>query len=431
MLLLFIWNAIIIAMKSQYLAKHLLPDAPGVYIFRDRRKRPIYIGRATSLKDRVRSYFANDLIETRGPRIVDMITKAKSLSFQETDTVLEAILLESELIKRYQPYYNVDERDDKSSQYIVITDEEWPRVFLERARNLNRAGNQDVGHPDYKIKQKFGPFPDSGLIKEALKILRRLFPFKDKKAHDARHDLFYQAIGRSPNGAFNSSGGDSTAGDDAKAEYQKTIERLILFFQGKKKDMLKKLEKEMNRQASRMEFEAAGETKKLLYGLRHINDIALIKEDGHSKASAGKTRIEAYDIAHLAGTDVVGGMVVSIGGELAKSEYRKFRLNNQTNNDPVNLAEILARRMNHSEWTFPDLIVVDGNEIQMKAAESALKARRVSIPVMAVTKDGRHKATRLIGDSELIRKYKKEIITLNSEAHRFVISYHRQKRKLF
>ena len=122
----------LVSMTSQDFAQTKLPDTPGVYTFRDYKGRPLYIGRATSLKDRVKSYLAIDLIETRGPRIVDMVTKAKRVKFQQTETVLEAIILESALIKKYQPYYNIDERDDKSSHYVIITDELWPRVFLVR-----------------------------------------------------------------------------------------------------------------------------------------------------------------------------------------------------------------------------------------------------------------------------------------------------------
>ena len=153
-------------MTSQWLKRARLPDSPGVYIFRDARKRPLYIGRATSLKDRVKSYFGADLIAARGPRIVDMVVKAKSVSSQSTDSVLEAVLLESELIKRYQPYYNVDERDDKSSQYVIITEEEWPRVFLARARDFDQSAKD--GKLGYGVKKRFGPYPESGLIKEAL-----------------------------------------------------------------------------------------------------------------------------------------------------------------------------------------------------------------------------------------------------------------------
>ncbi len=429
-------------MNSQYVKKAALPDTPGVYIFKDLRKRPLYIGRATSLKDRVKSYFSNDLIETRGPRIVDMVTRSKSLSWQKTDSVLEAVILESQLIKRYQPHYNVDDRDDKSDQYVVITDEPWPRVFLARARDYDAMVK--AGELPYKVKKLFGPYIHSGLIKEALKILRKLFPFKDKKAYDPRHESFYRSLGWSPQ-----AGARGREESNARRRYQRTIANLILFFEGKKGALRAKVEKDMKVAIKKLEFEEAGRLKRLLYGLDHINDIALIKEQeaGRKKQGEGSGqnresddslqrnfRIEAYDIAHLSGTNVVGAMTVNVNGEAAPTEYRKFKISKQANNDAAGLVEILSRRLNHSEWPYPDLIVVDGNEIQMNAAEAVLKARRISIPVVAVTKDSRHKAANLISNGgfatdELISKRIKEIIAVNAEAHRFAIAFHRKRRR--
>ncbi len=398
-------------MKRQYVKNKKLPDQPGVYIFRDYRRRPIYIGRATSLKDRVKSYFAIDLIDTRGPRIIDMVTKAKTLTWQKTDSVLEAILLESSLIKRYQPYHNVAERDDKSDQYVIITDEPWPRVFLVRARDFEQ--HSDGGVLQYKVLKQFGPFVEGALIKEALKILRRIFPFRDKKAHDPRHERFYESLGQSPDS------NDS----EARKDYLKTIRYLSLFFEGNSKRVRSLIERDMKRNAKAMKFEEAGQNRKLLYALDHINDIALIKRNatesngGTSSDSAvgpsNRTyRIEAYDIAHLSGTNVVGAMTVSINGQLSSNEYRKFKISREANNDVAGLSEILFRRLNHSEWDYPDLIVVDGNEMQKKAAESVLKARRVEIPVVAVKKDDKHKASELIGSAELVNAHRQEIITI-------------------
>ena len=405
-------------MKSQYLAKAKLPDAPGIYIFKDDKKRPLYIGRATSLKDRAKSYFSPDLIETRGPRIVDMVTKARTLSFQETGSVLEAILLESELIKRYQPFYNVDERDDKSSNYVVITDEPWPRVFLARSRDYDQAAKEK--RLPYAVLKAFGPYPEGGLIKEALKILRKLFPFKDRKAHDPRHEAFYRALGRSPD----------EGAENARRRYRKTIAGLILFFEGKKGVLRKRLEKEMNAHARKMEFEEADRVKKLLYALDHIRDMALIKREAFDVKGNNKRgfRIEAYDIAHLSGQNVVGAMTVSDNGQLAPSEYRKFKISRERNNDIAGLVEMLSRRLNHPEWPFPDLIVVDGNEVQQRAAEAVLRARRITIPVIAVTKDERHKASSFVGNAQIIGPHKNAIVAVNAEAHRFAIAYHRKKR---
>ncbi|MFA6314883.1 MAG: hypothetical protein WC648_00725 [Candidatus Paceibacterota bacterium] len=409
-------------MKRQQIVKQNMPDSPGIYIFRDYRKRPMYIGRATSLNDRVKSYFSYDLIETRGPRIVDMVTKAKSLTWQVTGSVLEAILLESNLIKRYQPFYNVDERDDKSSQYVVITDEPWPRIFLERVRTFDQT--KDQNQLPYKVLRYFGPFTEIGLIKEAMRIMRKLFPFRDRKSRDPRHEEFYRSIGRSP----------QNTDEKSHEEYLKTIKHLILFFESKSDKLIKTIEKEMNANAKLLRFEKAEENRRLLFALKHINDMALLKR--HANNSDGVNdpsrsfRIECFDIAHLSGTNVVGVMAVNINGESAKSEYRKFYLSKQVNDDLLGLMEIVSRRLNHSEWAYPDLIVVDGSENHVKVVESILKSRRINIPVVAVTKDDRHKASRFIGSADLIEKYKNEIIAVNAEAHRFAITYHRQKRKI-
>ena len=411
-------------MLSQQLKKLNIPENPGVYIFRDYQKRPLYIGRATSLKDRVKSYFSVDIIETRGPRIVDMITKAKTLTWQETDSVLEAIILESVLIKKYQPQYNVDERDDKSSYYVVITDEAWPRVFLTRARDFD--AKRDAGGLLYKVKKIFGPYVHSGLIKEALKIIRKMFPFKDIKAFDVRHNSFYEALGRSPKGED----------DNSRRRYARTISNLILFFEGKKKLLQTKLQREMIAHARKMEFEEAQKIKRLIYALDHVNDMALIKSEIHESADSPlgnpnfqtNFRIEAYDIAHLSGTNVVGAFTVMVNGEFMPGQYRKFNISKQQNNDIAGLVEILNRRLNHTEWTYPDLIVIDGGDGQLNTAQNVLKARRISIPIVAVTKDDRHKAAEIIGNLEMAEKHKVNIIKLNAEVHRYVIKFHRSRR---
>lgn len=417
-------------MTNKQLIKLKLPDVSGVYTFVDQKNRPLYIGRATSLKDRLRSYFAIDLMGTRGPRIVDMVTKAKTVSWKTTDSVLEAIILENNMIKKYQPYYNVDDRDDKSSQYVVITDEPWPRVFLARSRDFDQLSKS--GKLEYKVKRIFGPYPHGGLIKEALKILRKMFPFKDMKAFDARHESFYRAIGRSPN----------SNDADSRKKYVKTINYLILFFEGKKDVIRNRVERDMYLYAKSFEFEEANRCKRLMSALDHINDMALIKKQSEntdyirqnnnkndSGAFSKGFRIEAYDVAHLSGTNVVGAFTVSIDGEFARSEYRKFKISRQTNDDIRSLKEILDRRLNHSEWQYPDLIVVDGGQAHLTCAENVLKIRRVNIPVVSVTKDVRHKASKIIGHPYLVKQFKKEIIAINAETHRFVISYHRQKRR--
>ena len=151
-----------------------MPDKPGVYFFLDKDKKPMYIGKATSLKDRVRSYFGKDLISTRGPLILDMVFKSKGLKWVETDSVLEALILEANLIKKYQPIYNSKEKSDKSFNYVGITKEIYSRVVIVRGKDLETEKSH--------LKSVYGPYTSSSTLKEALKIIRKIFPFFDEKS---------------------------------------------------------------------------------------------------------------------------------------------------------------------------------------------------------------------------------------------------------
>lgn len=400
-------------MKLSNLKKYNIADKPGIYMFLDAEEKPLYIGRATSLKDRLKSYFSNDLITSRGPRIVDMVTRAKGLKTIVLDSVLEAVIQEGILIKKYQPKYNVDDKDNKSALYVVITDEVLPRVFTERVRDFDKnLANKSLNYVPKKI---FGPYPHSGLIKDSLKIVRKLFPFRDKKSTDSKYEKFYISISRSP---------DVDVNDQLMVEsYNKTIENLIKFFEGKKAELEKSLIADMDRLAIEMKFEEANKLKKLIYAINHINDIALLKKE----AKNGSIRIEAYDVAHISGQERVGAMVVMSGSVVDKAEQRFFKLKEDRNDDIAGLAEILSRRLKHSEWQYPDLIVVDGGDVQLKTAENILSIGRHDIPVVAVTKDERHKASRIIGDKRFVTKYKSEIIEINAEVHRVAIGYHRKR----
>src|SRR3989344_65919 len=151
-------------MKTEDFKKFRLPDTPGIYFFRKGSK-ILYIGKATSLRDRVKSYFSRDLVHARGPIIADMIFHSDKISFQKTDSVLEALILEAELIKKHKPKYNTKEKDDKSFNHVVITSEAIPKVVVIRGRN--------VDGPSY------GPFTSGAQLREALKIIRKIFPFLD------------------------------------------------------------------------------------------------------------------------------------------------------------------------------------------------------------------------------------------------------------
>ncbi|MDD4989108.1 MAG: GIY-YIG nuclease family protein [Candidatus Pacebacteria bacterium] len=393
-----------------------LPDTPGVYFFKQKEK-ILYIGKATSLRDRVKSYFASDLHEARGPLLVKMMEEADSIDFEKTDSVLEALILEAALIKKHQPRYNTQEKDDKSWNYIVITKEDFPQILLVRGKDLLNSEPQNLG---YKIKESFGPFPYGGQLKIALKIIRKIFPYRDTCTPLQGKLCFNAQIGLCPG---------VCDGRMGKVEYAKQIRHIRLFFEGKKSALIKSLEKEMKTYAKSREFEKAEQIKRKIFALGHIQDVALIRSDKEKPAGEKSFRIEAYDVAHISGTSTVGVMTVVDDGEAKKSDYRMFRIRAaKAGSDTGALKEVLERRLRHSEWPAANLIVIDGGIGQRNLAEQILTQAKQIIPIINVVKDERHKPDHFLGDELLIEKHKKEILLANSEAHRFAISYHKKIR---
>ena len=179
--------------------------------------------------------------------------------------------------------------------------------------------------------------------------------------------------------------------------------------------------------AKKQEFEKAGIIKKKIIALKHIQDISLVKDDYKVYKDVNMARIEAYDIAHYRGKNMIGVMTVIQGGETNKNEYRQFKIKTLDNaNDPMALKEVLSRRLTHTEWILPEVIVVDGNNIQKNIAEKTLKQNNLMIPVVAVVKDEHHKVSRIIAPKNLLEKFESDILLANAEAHRFSINLHRK-----
>ena len=400
-------------MKKQDLEKCGLPDAPGVYFFRDEEGAILYIGKATSLKDRVRSYFNPDLIETRGLRLVTMLTLAKTVTFQETGSVLEALLLESKLIKEHTPIYNAKEKDDKSFTCIVITKETFPRVLAMRIREFEKRFTKK------DTLTVYGPFASLSQLKEALKIIRKMFPYRDTCETSSIKPCFSAQLKLCPG---------VCVGQISEVDYKKNISNIRRLFEGKKTEIKKSLQKDMKEYAKRQMFEKAAAARNTLFALEHIKDISLIKEDEIMSFKDNTFRIEAYDVAHISGTSRVGVMVVIEGKHLEKNEYRKFKLEEDVNDDYEGLRQVLIRRFSHKEWRYPDLAVIDGGIAHKQTAQKVLAGLGLLIPCVSVVKDGRHKPKDILGDKVHVDYHKKDILLANSEAHRFAIGYHKTLR---
>ncbi|MBU6323805.1 MAG: UvrB/UvrC motif-containing protein [Patescibacteria group bacterium] len=408
-------------MERADLKKFDLPDVPGVYLFKKGRT-VLYVGKATSLRDRVRSYFDDDLIATRGPRIVDMVTKADRVAYETAPTVLEALVREAALIRKYRPSANAEGKDDKTFLYACITDEDVPRVLAIRGKDIDFDAKASR---EQKLSAIYGPFPSGYQLREGLRLIRRIFPFFDTDkpvTHAGRHHVakleFNRQLGQYPRNL------------DRKG-YARSIRNVSLFLSGSTKELRVKLERDMRLAAKEERFEDAAIVRGQLFALDHIQDVSLIKDENLERARAhgqeADARIEAYDTAHISGTDAVAVMTVLEGDSPAKREYRTFRIRGAGNDDIASLRETLSRRLPHTEWPLPRAIVVDGGRTHKKAAEAELKDAGVAIPVVAVVKDDRHRPREVIG-SRAAGITDADAVLVNSEAHRFAVSRHRALR---
>ncbi|MDO8561587.1 MAG: GIY-YIG nuclease family protein [bacterium] len=459
-------------MTRKELNKYKLPDSPGVYFFRGSSRKILYIGKATSLRDRVRSYFSANLADARSSAIIGMIGAARFISWQKTDSVLEALILEANLIKQHQPPYNIDNKDNKSFNYLIITKEDFPRVLVIRGRELfglqatgylrrNRARfRRDFYSLEYQGKNRllavFGPYPQGGSLKEALKIVRKIFPFRDSctpcdipreillsnsheldnsksrvqwrgdtsqaRSHLACRPCFNRQIGLCPG---------VCTGEMNKREYGRVIRHIRTLFSGKVKTLKRMLQREMRAEAKAEHYEKAQELRRQIGALEHIRDVSLIKDENRLSSGGpsvdAEKRIEAYDVAHTSGTETVAVMTVVNNGESEKESYRKFKIKTVKNDDVGALREALSRRLAHNEWPLPRVFVVDGGTAQLRAATKVLKDAGLKIPIVAVVKNEFHKPERLLGDAKAIEAHGKEILLANQEAHRFAVNWHRRR----
>lgn len=398
-----------------------LPDSPGVYFFRDgdTAQDPlgniVYIGKATSLRSRVKSYFNPDLINTRGLRLVNMILAAKTVTYEETDSVLEALLLENRLIKQHQPVFNSKEKDNKTYSCIVITKENYPRVLSMRIREFEKR------FTDNEIDAVYGPFISAQQAREILRLIRKVIPFRDRCEEGQDKPCFNAQLGLCPG---------CCVGRISREEYKKNIRNIKNIFAGRKNEIKKSLEQDMKRYAKEEKFELAAQARNSAWALDHINDVSLIANDELTDFKNKAYRIEAYDVAHISGTSRVGVMVVVTGGRKDTDEYKKFKLDEKVNDDYAGIREMLIRRFAHKDWGMPDLIVFDGGEAQKHTGDVVLAELGVLVQTCSVVKDDRHKAKDILGNKKVLedQQLRKAILLANGEAHRFAISYHRKTR---
>lgn len=405
------------------------PSAPGVYLMKDEKRAVIYVGMAGSLKKRVGSYFT----KAHDTKTESLVAHIASIDYIKAGSVLEAIFKEAELIKEYQPKYNIDQKDDKSFIYVVITKEEYPRVLMARERELKRLDSRFRGNGKMTHQAIFGPFTSTELAQSLLKHVRRMIPFsacKPPRSQKKQKPCFYYHLGLCPGVCI---------GAITPREYRKIIRNIILFFQGKRKRVMANLVREMERLSKRECFEEAARVRNQLRNLKHIHDVALIKNAPLRRIKELNTsfhRIEGYDISNIGGSYSVGSMVVFTDCEPDKGEYRKFKIKTVHGiNDTAMIQEVMRRRFAHSEWEKPDIVLIDGGKAQVNTGAEVLVESDLGIPVVGIAKGPTRKKVELVFSAEAmpfkdkIAAEKNTLVRVRDEAHRFAVSYHRKTRE--
>ncbi len=426
-----------------------IPPKPGVYIFRDSSGQPLYIGKAINLKNRVGSYFLSTAKKARfsseargsyfkrgldlGPKTTLMVSKIEKIEHIVVESEIEALLLESDLIKRLKPKYNVQLKDDKAYQYIRISnDKDYPKISTTRK-------NEGVGI-------YFGPFPEGKTVNQVLRALRRIFPFRDcsfrkfKRYQKLSRPCLYGDLKLCP---------APCVGRISPEDYKKIISQLKRFLSGKSKLVIRELEKEMKVYSKAKEFEKAALVRDRIrnyeyvtQGFRQASEYLehpdLLEDQRQKELEELKKvvgiekleRIEAYDISNISGKHATGSMAVFVNGEPSKRDYRRFKIKTITQADDVGMIKEVLRRRFKKSWSFPALILVDGGKPQVGAVNEVLKEYGLEIPVLGLAKKFEEiikndlSVIRLSKDSPALHLLQR----IRDEAHRFALSYHRTLR---
>ena len=404
-----------------------LPASPGVYFHKNAAGEIIYVGKAAVLKNRVRQYFQKSQKDIKTEALVREIADTDWIV---VDTEMDALFLEAEMIKRYMPKWNILLRDDKTVSYVRISmGDEVPYVSFTRIPMDDKA-------------KYVGPFYGKLAVEKALRTLRRVFPYYVKPY--TGHKTLDTDLGLTPG---------IELGKSTPKEYKRNLRKLIRYLEGGRERLMRELEKAMYEAAAHGEYELAAEARNQLYGLKELqkkivfsdkefldisSDRALAELQRLLKLDKPPRRIEGYDISHQSGEHTVGSMVVFINGASARNEYRKFKIRSSTNDDLKSMQEVLTRRLKHSEWDYPDLIILDGGKTQVNAILPLVASHH--IPVIGRDKSGNHAKTagvtlvlpntdesttafsqiELPSGSHIARL----IARIDEEAHRFAITYH-------
>jgi len=423
-----------------------LPKTPGVYFHKDESGETIYIGKAAVLKNRVRHYFQKS--RNRDPKTEALVAEIADTEWIETESEIDALFLEAEMVRRYLPRYNILLRDDKSLSYIRIDiKSDFPTVTFTR-RPLDDGA------------EYFGPYYQGYSVRKALRLLRRVFPYATTQNQATLGSKLYEQIGLDP--GLNS-------GKTSLDQYRKNLRSLMVYLRGNRVKIATELEKDMKVAAKAQDFEKAARLRNKLYEMKALKKQIIFSDREFMDLSKDRglnglaellgielpKRIEGYDISHMSGTDNVASMVVFANGLPDKAAYRKFKMRLKGNNDFAHMNEVITRRLgqkNVKSWGLPKLFLIDGGKGQLSAAIKARDAAGFNTPMIGLAKREEEIVVSVSGSNVLNEglrdravKLKGRVIEnddfvlvnlpdtgdivkllqrIRDESHRFAVSYH-------
>lgn len=424
----------------------LLPKEPGVYFHKNKAGEIIYIGKASRLNNRVRQYFQKS--RARDPKTEALVAEIYDTEWMVVESELEALFLEAEMVRRYMPQYNILLRDDKALSYIRISyDSDYPTVSITR-RPLDDGARY------------FGPYFSSYGTKQALKVLRRIFPYASRKVGGQKRASLHYHLGLDPG---------LEDGRTSLIEYRANLRRLMAVIEGKRSKVLLELKREMKAAAKQQDFEKAAKIRNQIRSLENLSKQVIFSDKEFLDISKDHAlselvalfgmekyprRIEGFDISHMQGSDVVASMVVFTNGVSNKGEYRKFKTRVNKNDDFYNMKETVQRRFSEKNlrlWGIPDLVLIDGGKGQLDAALQARDIQdRSGVPFIGLAKREEQIVIKKNGSGvsynpDELKKLKgyasetddfvlislphatnliKLLQRIRDESHRFAVSYH-------
>ncbi|HCI05365.1 MAG: Excinuclease ABC, C subunit [Parcubacteria group bacterium GW2011_GWC1_45_9] len=394
-----------------------IPETTGVYLFLDKNKKPLYIGKAVNLKKRIQGHNKESFLK-----------KTRFLKIEKTSSEIEALIKESELIKKFQPKYNVVFKDGKNYFYLNFSRGSMPKIFI-----THRAKGRSIG-----------PFVDGRSLKKSLNLVRRFFPFCSCQTPHLRRCLNSQM-----NRCF---GFCCLKNYEPKSfelkKYQENVKKIKQIFTGKNLDLRKKITKKIKQAAKKLDFDTAQNLKLQLLGLENIfshKELVLEKQNfeieeltkflGLKKLG----RIEFFDSSQMQGSWRVAAMTVWQNNDFDKSAWRLFKIKNEkARDDLAMLEEVLKRRLKHRDWPMPQVLIVDGGKNQLKTARNTIQDSRIKI--LALQKNKKHapeellilqsnrKTAKVINLTSLSKPLKNFLEDFSEKTHSFAVRFHRKRR---